>query len=64
MMPNTVYQFSCVDCGGKIEMTTEKPQTTKQLHQLLLDRDWLPMDINGQKAQCANCQKKADKQNG
>lgn len=58
-MPNAEYTFTCVDCKKKISMATEKPRTARQLHQLLLDREWLPLDVAKKTGQCPKCQKKA-----
>jgi len=60
-MPNAEYTFACVDCKKKIALMTGKPQTSKQLHKLLLDRDWLPLDVPKKTAQCPKCQEKATK---
>lgn len=59
-MANAEYTFTCVDCKKKISMATEKPQNTKQLQRLLLDREFLPLDMTKKTVQCPKCQKKAE----
>lgn len=57
-VPTTEYVFACVSCRKKISLTTQRPQTSPQLHNLLLNRDWFPLDVFKRTAQCKKCQTK------